>query len=281
MKIKQPIFITRFSVVALALVSAGILVFAAGNVSANSYGTQITVYDGVGGSADITTPQEDNEAEPGMVQNQSWDLEGFFLDRSSPVAKLTIVGGYNFYTGNEGIKAGDIFIDTNGDAVHSPGTISGFDYNPGYRTVSNSFFKYDYVLHVDWNNGTYRIVKLDGNSLLEDTMYGASYNIASNPWIYLSGDTAITDVLSFNTYQKKSQDNTGFDGWNGDNNHYVATFDLTGVDLGHYALFHNTMECGNDNLIGIAHAPEPATMLLFGAGLTGLGFIGTRRKTKT
>ncbi len=48
------------------------------------------------------------------------------------------------------MKAGDIFIDTNGDAVYSPNTIPGFDYNPGYKEVSNGLFKYDYVLDINW-----------------------------------------------------------------------------------------------------------------------------------
>ena len=42
-----------------------------------------------------------------MVTNQSWDLEGFFLENTS----LYMVGGYDFKNGNRAFTSGDIFID--------------------------------------------------------------------------------------------------------------------------------------------------------------------------
>ena len=44
-----------------------------------------------------------------------------------------------------------------------------------------------------------------------------------------------------------------------------------------YLLTHFTMECGNDNLIGSAVVPEPATMVISSLFLIGAGFI-VRRK---
>jgi hypothetical protein len=270
-------FATKIVAATLVLASAGTFMFSAGSAYATPYGTVITKYDGVGTNG-LGPHKEENEAEPGMVQSQAWDLEGFFLKGK----QLTIAGGYNFYTGYERMKPGDIFVDTNGDAVNSSNTpnntISGFDYNPGYKEVSNGLFKYDYVLDINWEDGTFNIVKLDDNSVLKDTEYGASNNKPSNPWIYMRGGTAINrELLSFNTYSYASRNDTGFLGWDGNDKHYVATFDISPIDLSKGALFHNTMECGNDNLIGQAvHAPEPSSFVLMGVGLLGAGLARRR-----
>jgi len=177
------------------------------SAEATPYGTEITVYDGTSPDGSGIA-KEDNAVENGMVQSQAWDLEGFFLQGRD----LTIAGGYNFYTGKDGIDAGDIFIDTNGDAVYSPAMITGI--TTGYQLVENSKFKYDYVLDINWTKGTFDLVKLTLDSILKDTMYGSQYNIPSNPWIYVSGGTSIGGG-NFNTYGKVSQSNTGFRGWEG------------------------------------------------------------------
>ena len=103
----------------LLVVALGGLILS-GNVLAYTLdlGTQITIDDKNEASGLwYTTPAapnvDDQEVEPGMVRNQVWDLEGFFLKGS----ELSLSGGYNFEDGEAGFMSGDIFIDVDGDAI--------------------------------------------------------------------------------------------------------------------------------------------------------------------
>ena len=59
---------------------------------------EITINDNREGTGNSwwENTNEDQEVEPGMVYNQSWDLEGFFLNGTS----LTMIGGFDFEDGN-------------------------------------------------------------------------------------------------------------------------------------------------------------------------------------
>jgi len=256
-------------------VTVGVLiVLLSSGAYASPLGTEITIFDGINqGATGWYGTQEDQEVEPGCATNQSWDLEGFFLDGDS----LNMAGGFNFVSGNGGFYSGDLFIDVNGDAVY------GSDILPrggnGYQTVSSINYGYDYVLDLDFQNKTYNVVDLSGADSWLSVYYGQ--NDESNPYRYVSGGTIIgSGTIGYQTGLTNAQ--TGLTG----GSHRVATFDLfdnTGWDLDSYVqndiLFHFTIGCGNDNLMGRLPGqpvPEPASLALMALGVGGL-WLRTRR----
>ena len=253
------------AVLALGLVLMNMPAFAL------SLGTNITIWDGSGAGEGVLYGGEDGEVEPGCVDNQSWDLEGFFLKGTT----LTMVGGFDFADSTQTYPSGDIFLDIDGDyeqgysqSGNGVGTISG---NLGY----------EYVLDLDFNNDTYNVFSLNSSSLL--SVY-YSQNTASNPWRYGSGGTAVAGyadkTLSYKTYADDDQinselsDTTLEGGW-----HNAVAISLGFLDPGTDFTAHFTMKCGNDNLMGqgTAPVPEPQTLLLMGIGLLGLAFVGRKK----
>ncbi|MGB3209089.1 MAG: PEP-CTERM sorting domain-containing protein [Desulforhopalus sp.] len=218
---------------------------------------------------------EDNEVEPGMERSQAWDLEAFYVEKSAQKIMLEMVGGYDFMNGQRAnghtYTAGDVFIDIDGNAeygdIHNHSTDNSM-------SVKDTF-GYDYVLDMNWSAKTYDILRLSPDSSTLTAYY--AQNQGSNPWLYDSGGETIETGLSF--------DYTYFETYNGllGIGHNVVGMDISflldeEVPYKGYFTASNTMECGNDNLIGVSPAPEPATMLLFGTGLAGL--IGRRIRRK-
>lgn len=220
---------------------------------------------------------EDNETEPGTAIGQEWDLEAFHLNGTT----LSVIGGFNFMTGEGTYASGDIFIDVDGDAVYGTDIGGG-----GTTTKSNSLFKYDYVIDFQQTlNGSfdstvssigpkYTVYKLDPVSDLVISVAVAG-NAESNPWIYHSGGEAIPGHVNRDIVTGMYT-GTEYAGFAGNNNHHMIQLDLSflGSFVPGGTLFKFTMECGNDNLMGRVPnrvSDSGASVAMLGVGLAALG----------
>ncbi len=238
-------------------------VFGMTTVYALDFGDDITISDLVSTGTGWYSDREDQETEPGTVTNQSWDLEGFFLDD----AKLTMVGGYDFRN-NPSWKSGDIFFDVTGDVVYGPANDGS---GSGHSTIDNDF-GYDYVLDMDFDNLTYNIYEIDETAQVKSVWY--SINQESNAWRYESGGNLIGGG-SIDYLTGLSDADTGFRG----GLHNAVTVDLGFLHSATTFTSHFTMGCGNDNLMGHGETPvpEPGTLLLLGGGIISLIAFARKR----
>ncbi|RXK55813.1 VPDSG-CTERM sorting domain-containing protein [Oleiharenicola lentus] len=264
-----------------SLTHAFLILATAAVAFANPYGTNITISDKNYSGSGWYSNREDQETEtnPNTITSQAWDLEGMFLHGQT----LTLVGGYDFKNGvlanNKVYRSGDIFVDINGDAKYGQSANGSSGKN---GTVANSF-GWDYVLDLNFTTMTYNVIALTAQSLVNRGTDVAS----SNPWTYQSGGTAVNGYqgLAMSYTPNLTNAFTGFLGdssnttsWSTGTNdkHYALSVDLA-YFAGQDAMFHYTMECGNDNLMGQAHVPDSgSTSLMIGVGL--LALVGARRK---
>lgn len=223
-------------------------------INMSAYSVDITINDGYGvGSGWYAATQENQEVEPGNVTGQVWDMEKFELDGNV----LTMTGGFNFTNpgGYGGWRPGDLFIDVDGTGG------------------------YDFVAVIGGATSTYDVYNLVIANV-EDVYY--SQNALSTPWRYKNNGSLITsnESILYGSYS----DVEGL--------HYTAELDLTWLTPylsldGATVTLHNTMECGNDNLIGqyfvggdsyVTPVPESSNVLLV-LGL-GLGILITYKKSQ-
>jgi hypothetical protein len=178
----------------LSTIACLITILGSGLAMATPFGTNITISDEnfYANTIGWYSDREDQEVEPGMVRDQVWDLEGFFLNGST----LTMVGGYNFAEGEGQFKSGDIFISTTGKPVFG-GSYYKNDNTP--PTINDNLeiknqFGYNYVIDLDFPNESFHLYRIDSAAtLLASHYYGYGIdgvsNQASDPVSYISGGT--------------------------------------------------------------------------------------------
>jgi hypothetical protein len=285
--------IVFLGILALVLGTGGVV-----KVLAAPYGTDVTIYDQapVDNVNKLLPAREDGETEPGCINNQSWDLEGY--QQSTKI--LTVIGGFDFASG----KA-DSYTEPLGALFFKIGSVApGYGAaappigNQGtgdaYSSVANSLnWKYDYAIQFAFdtthNIYTYTLWQdQTGDYSAKVILHGpdgAAAGDVSNPWNIGTGWTQIGGTNTFTYLTGQTDAQTGYLG----GSHNV----ITGIDLSFLidpntgvndlTWLHLTYGCGNDNLMGqvpYGSVPLPPSVLLLGSGLVGLVGLGWKRKAR-
>lgn len=254
------------------------LLLLAGFIASGSFaltvGNNITIYDGQG-----WTIGEDNEVEPHAWSGQEWDIDGLFMNGSS----LSLVAGFDLRNGQMAQRtmfyAGDIWLDFDGDA-QIPGSAIPITQNFGYEVcLSMNWAAPDgpeytaYVLSpasvllpaVPLNDSNPYALQVGGESV-----YNGLQDVAIT---YLPGMDG-SEILDGNDFQ-------AVQGWNGNDLHNVAVFDLSpfAADWGQAGdTVHVTLSCGNDSGYGRIPVPDGgATLALLGLALVAVCALARKR----
>ena len=166
----------------------------------------------------------------------------------------------------ENTLLGDLFISTNG--LNTPYPTGGTT-----NDTKSTGEQWEWVAALDNHSatsGTIGLFAVDGAKIVTSNLNG----LDPNRWIYRANqewtyDTSSQTAATFGTWARSATMlSLSFampDGWDGSSEFGV----------------HWGMSCGNDVIEGEAPAPvpEPATMLLFGTGLSGLSVLMRRKRS--
>lgn len=269
------------------------------SLAGQAFATNITIYDKQGPNSTswgtksgVGVGAEDQETEPGTAAGQIWDLEAFDYLHGQNGSRLNIYSGFNLLRGQNPYGLGDLFIDVDGDVNWAPGTESRIN-----GITTNKKFRYDYVVHFNQRSGTtigdgsydiYKVQEVYGVKF-DETVFKAG----SNPWkmnVERSDKNAYTkvgsgkmEVTTKTDATVSLSDGTLVIGGSRTTPHYIGGIDLgflTPNELTSKTLFHLTMQCGNDSLVGqIRCVPDAgSTMALMGAAMSGLSFLVRRTR---
>jgi len=179
----------------------------------------------------------------------TFDVEAIYFGLDTSHAYFAVVTGFP-ESGSQGYEAGDFAIDWNGDG--------GYEFGIDIAETAKGTLYYGVT---DWNSAD----------------LGPGY--PDPPW------GGISDPWSVNLYSGTTTGSgidVSYSQWSG---RYVieAMVDVSFLTTpygGESALFHWTMECGNDAGDVPGPVPEPGTMLLLGSGLIGLICLGRKKLFK-
>jgi hypothetical protein len=225
-----------------------------------AHAIDITIYDGVGTGNGPAL--EDQEVEPNCSWHQGWDLEAFEFNPQT--WELSLVGGFDFINGFEGMAPGDVFFDVNG--------LPGYDYAMKCHPM-------------DGNGYGGVLFELNEDAVLGEVLY--PQNAASNPWRLVRGGDVVDPDVSV-SYQANASNNSLVEslGLTG-SFHNMLTVDASFLEglcaPGDGFTVHYTMECGNDNMKGRYRAnsvPDAGSTGFLALSVGAMVWLGRRKLAK-
>lgn len=192
-------------------------------------------------------------------------VDSLTVNRTSTSLSATLTGSYFSSGVNE--YAGDLFLSTDGWSAYSTGIT-----DTHHASDTSAVGSWEYVLHRN-TNGSISLYAVDNTKIVTSDAISAGPNVDTSQ--YRTGQEVY--------YNPGSQLALGTGSWSISGN--SMNFTLTGLTLSQFNLdgilgVHWTMSCGNDVIEGQggSQVPEPATLILFGAGI--LGLAGARARSK-